>query len=124
MAELEELESPDRDRARDRALDWRTRAAAAPPTPFWLCARCDHPASGWSVRCLHCDAVGSLTWHQPVAGTISAILNDGSSGGVTDAVVIESAVVDDTEQRRAEQRLAALAHAARGGSTSDDSKAS
>ncbi|MBV8166152.1 MAG: tetratricopeptide repeat protein [Alphaproteobacteria bacterium] len=115
LAEIEELESHDR----ERALDWRTRAAAAPPTPFWLCTRCDHPASSWSVRCLQCDAVGSLSWHQPVAGTISEILPD----GVTDAVVIESAVVDDPEQRRAEQRLAALAHAARGGSAPDDKPA-
>ncbi|MBV8166538.1 MAG: hypothetical protein JO021_07065, partial [Alphaproteobacteria bacterium] len=75
------------------------------------------------VRCLQCDAVGSLSWHQPAAGTISEILPDGSLGGVTDAVVIESVMVDDTDQRRAEQRLAALAHAARGGSAPDDKPA-
>ena len=73
------------------------------------------------MRCLHCTAVGSLVWHQPVAGTISEILPGGSTEGPTDAVVIES-VPDDPEQRRAEQRLAALAHAARGASAPDDAK--
>lgn len=134
LAELEELESHDR----ERALDWRTRAAAAPPAPFWLCGHCDHPAPSWSVRCLQCDSVGSLAWHQPITGTISAVVPDALPGGVTDAVVIEAAVEDkmtdksgdqpadapsdDNDQRRAEQRLAALAHAARGGGTSDDAK--
>jgi HemY protein len=106
LAELEERERHDR----ERALDWRTRAAAAPPAPFWLCTRCDRPAPVWSVRCPHCGAAGMLTWHQPIAGAISAVEPDSSGGGALDAVVLEP----DAAHRLADQRLAALAHAAGG----------
>jgi len=110
LAELEERERHDR----ERALEWRTRAAAAPPPPFWLCARCDRPVQAWAVRCPHCRAPGSLTWHQPIAGSISAVEPEttGEAVGAIDAVVIES----DDAHRLADQRLAALAQAA-GGAT-------
>jgi HemY protein len=113
LAEIEERERHDR----ERALDWRTRAAAAPPAPFWLCARCDRPAQAWSVRCLHCNAPGTLTWHQPVAGAISAVDADAGddAGGVIDAVVVEP----DEAHRLADQRLAALAQAAGGARSAD-----
>ena len=112
LAEVEEAERGDR----ERALDWRTRAAAAPPAPFWLCARCDRAAPAWSVRCPHCRAAGSLAWHQPVAGVITTVASDvPAEPGVIDAVVVEP----DEAHRMADQRLAALAQAAGGASSSE-----
>ena len=110
LAEIEEVETHDR----DRALDWRTRAAAAPPAPFWLCGSCDRPARAWSVRCAHCNAVGALAWHQPVAGTLTSV----EPGEPVDAQIVE--IVDDEHHRMADLRLAALAHAAGGGVVSTD----
>ena len=110
LAELEERERHDR----ERALDWRTRAAAAPPAPFWLCGRCDRPAQAWSVRCPQCGAPGSLTWHQPVAGTVSAV--EPTAGDAVETVEVET--VDDVGIG-ADQRLAALAHAAGGAAASE-----
>jgi HemY protein len=112
LAEIEERERHDR----ERALDWRDRAAAAPPAPFWLCGRCDRAAPHWSVTCPHCQAVGSLAWHQPVSGTVSAIEPTVSHDiAVVDAVVVEP----DEAQRLADQRLAALAQAAGGAASSE-----
>jgi HemY protein len=109
LADIEEREHHDR----ERALDWRTRAAAAPPAPFWLCASCDRPVASWSVGCPHCAAIGMVVWHQPVAGAISAVEPDETTEGPIDAVVVEP----DEAHRLADQRLAALAHAAGGAAT-------
>lgn len=111
LAEIEETETQDR----EKALDWRNRAAMAPPAPFWLCSNCDRPARTWSVRCLHCDAVGTLTWHQPIAGILAAI----ERGEPVDADVIEPEAIGDGDGE-ADRRLAALAHAA--GHGPDDAK--
>jgi HemY protein len=112
LAEIEEREHHDR----ERALDWRTRAAAAPPAPFWLCGRCDHAAPAWSVRCPQCGAPGGLAWHQPVAGVIAAI----DPGGPAPPGAIDADVIEPAETNRlADQRLAALAQAA-GGAPADD----
>ncbi len=82
LAEIEERERHDR----ERALDWRTRAAAAPSAPVWLCGRCDQPATAWSVRCPYCAAAGTITWHQPVAGAVSAV--EAGQAGIIDAVEV------------------------------------
>ncbi|HUA52308.1 MAG TPA: heme biosynthesis HemY N-terminal domain-containing protein [Candidatus Sulfotelmatobacter sp.] len=108
LAELEERERHDR----ERALDWRTRAAAAPPAPFWLCERCDRPAQAWSVRCPHCGKPGTLVWHQPVTGALSAV----EPAGALEVIEVETV---DEPSSLADRRLAALAQAAGGAAAAD-----
>jgi HemY protein len=63
MAELEESEHGDAEKARE----WLIKASGAPPEPLWVCAECGSLGGEWRMYCPNCEAVDSLRWREPPA---------------------------------------------------------
>jgi len=61
MAELEEQENNDS----DKAHEWLTRSAGAPKDPAWVCISCGATALAWTARCGACESFDTLAWQTP-----------------------------------------------------------
>lgn len=61
MAQLEEAEHGDADKARE----WLLRAGTAASDPTWVCKACGAQAEDWTPHCGACDAFASLAWQEP-----------------------------------------------------------
>ncbi len=60
---------------------WLSRAASAPRSPKWICAKCGNTASDWTHSCPSCDAFDQLVWkhvegdESPLDKAITALLS-------------------------------------------------
>ena len=61
MAELEERENDDSDRARE----WLMRASHAHDDPTWVCDDCGNAIGEWSAVCGKCENFDSFSWRTP-----------------------------------------------------------
>ncbi len=61
MADLEEAESGDAEKARH----WLSVAAISDPDPAWVCDACGNVRTSWAATCAKCGAFDSLTWRMP-----------------------------------------------------------
>ena len=61
LAELEEREHGDLDRARV----WLVRASAADPDPAWCCEACGNAVAQWVPTCAKCASFDSHVWRTP-----------------------------------------------------------
>ncbi len=61
LAELEEQENGDADKARH----WLSVAAISDPDPAWVCGKCGHLRGEWAATCDSCGSFDSLTWAVP-----------------------------------------------------------
>lgn len=61
MAELEESENRDADKARQ----WLVRATMADPDPAWVCRTCGHAVHDWSASCGNCRTFDGYRWTTP-----------------------------------------------------------
>ena len=58
MAELEEGENQDKEKARY----WLVRATSAPPDAAWICSGCGSSNISWTPLCDRCGGLGILEW--------------------------------------------------------------
>lgn len=96
MAELEEQENQDLEKARE----WLVRAGAAPADPTWVCNECGNAVQTWTAHCGNCHAFDGYRWKVPTH--VAGDQNDGGTetmlpapveptvGGNGQAVVIVS----------------------------------
>lgn len=61
MAELEEQENQDLEKARE----WLVRAGAAPADPMWVCNACGNAVHTWTAHCGNCHAFDGYRWKVP-----------------------------------------------------------
>lgn len=61
MAELEEQENKDLEKARE----WLVRAGAAPADPMWVCEACGNAVQSWTAHCGNCHAFDGYRWKVP-----------------------------------------------------------
>jgi len=61
LADLEEAEHGDKDRARE----WLMRAAQADPDPAWVCDDCGNAIAEWQAFCGKCDGFNAFVWRTP-----------------------------------------------------------
>lgn len=69
MAELEERENGDS----EKAADWLRQAETASPDPGWVCGSCGALSGKWSAHCGVCDAFDTLLWRIPRHSSMNLI---------------------------------------------------
>jgi len=77
MAELEEREHGDMDKARS----WLVRASHAPAGAAWVCRNCGNTVSDWSVNCGNCHQFDAYEWGPPPHVSAALVSGKGSSAG-------------------------------------------
>lgn len=72
MAELEEQENKDLEKARE----WLVRAGVAPADPMWVCESCGNAVHTWTAHCGNCRSFDGYRWKVP-----THVPDDGTDGG-------------------------------------------
>lgn len=98
MAELEEQENKDLEKARE----WLVRAGVAPADPVWVCEVCGNAVQSWTAHCGNCHSFDAYRWkvptHVPGDGTDSDAVQmlpatTGQADGGTTALTLSESQV-------------------------------